>query len=220
MVGFNRRFSAHAQRIRAHFEGRANPLVMSYRVNAGAIPPAHWVQDPAVGGGRILGEACHFVDLLQYVCGAPVVSVEAVSIGSSDSGITNDQSVISLELGDGSVGTVVYAAGGDSGLAKERAEVLGDGKAAILDDFMRTELFSGGRREVVKAGRQDKGFAREMDLFCRGITDASVAWPTFSEIESVTLATLYAQDSLVTRGRYSVSPGGAPTDAAYDLPTA
>lgn len=216
LVGFNRRFSAHAERVRAHFQGRANPLVLSYRVNAGAIPPGHWIQDPAVGGGRIVGEACHFVDLLQYVCGAPVVSVEAVSVGSTDTGITNDQSVLSLEFADGSVGTVVYAAGGDPGLAKERLEVLGDGKAAVLDDFMRTELFAGGKRQVFKTGRQDKGFRQEMDLFCRGITDATVSWPTFEEIEAVTLATLLAEDSLVTRTRYRVRTPAETVGAASE----
>lgn len=212
LVGFNRRFSPHATRLREHFAGRGNPLVMSYRVNAGAIPPGHWTQDAKIGGGRIIGEGCHFVDLMQHVCGALTATVGAVSIGGSDSGITNDQSILSLEFTDGSVGTLVYAAGGDPALAKERLEVLGDSRAAVLDDYLRTELYRRGRRQVVKTRAQDKGFAAEMALFCQGVLSPDVEFPAFAEIEAVTRACLLAEDSLVTGERYPVGEPG-PEDA-------
>ena len=105
MVGFNRRYSEHGAKAREFFAGHREPLVMIYRVNAGAIPPSHWVQDPAAGGGRIIGEACHFLDYMQFVCGSRPVAARGMAIGSHSSGITSDQSILSFRFADGSVGT-------------------------------------------------------------------------------------------------------------------
>lgn len=205
MVGFNRRYSAHAGEARAVFDGRMNPLVMSYRVNAGAIDANHWIQDAMTGGGRILGEACHFIDFMQYISGSLVSAVQAVSIGHQESGITNDQAIVTLGFADGSIGTLVYAAGGDAALAKERFEAFGNGRAVVLDDFESTQKFRGGRRTVFKTGKQDKGFASEMAAFCDGILRGDAPLRSIAEIESVTRACCLADRSLSSGEKYPVA---------------
>jgi len=195
-VGFNRRFSPHFVKAKEFLFGRSNPLVMSYRVNAGALPAEHWTQDPAVGGGRIVGEGCHFVDYLQELCGGRVVSVQASAIARHGSGIVQDQAILSLKFSEGSVGTVVYAAGGDTTLAKERCEAFGDGKSIVMDDFARSEFFARGRRTVFKTGRRDKGFAPQMAAFCRSLLEGDAPGMEFDGILSVTRACLRAVESM------------------------
>ena len=204
MVGFNRRFSPHAEEAKAFVRDRRNPLVMIYRVNAGALPPEHWTQDPDTGGGRIVGEACHFVDYLQFLCGAPPVSVHARRIGAHDSGITDDQSILSFAFGDGSIGTVVYAAGGEGGVAKERFELFGDGKALIMDDFVRSEFYAGGRKRAFTTRGRDKGFQAEMAHFIRSLTEGKEPAIPFDEIHAVTRACLLAMESLRTGHSHAI----------------
>ena len=203
-VGFNRRYSPHAHEIRKALAGRANPLVMSYRVNAGAIDPQHWTQNPVVGGGRIIGEACHFVDLMQFVAGSRVSAVSAVSIDRHDSGVTSDQSLLTLEFSDGSVGTLVYAAGGDRSLPKERFEAFGNARAVVLDDFRATEIYHRGRRRLFKTSKQDKGFAAEMAAFCETVANGAPTLLSMADIEAVTRACLLADRSLSSRERLQV----------------
>ncbi len=204
MVGFNRRFSPHAAKARAFLEDRKDPLVMTFRVNAGAVPGEHWIQDPEIGGGRILGEVCHFVDTLQFLCGALPVSVHARSIARHATGITDDQSILSFGFACGSVGTVIYAAGGDTAVAKERLELFGDGRSVILDDFMTTEFYRSGRRTVFKSGKRDKGFDEEIRRFIRGVREGGAPAIPFGEIEAVTRACILAARSLRTGRTYSV----------------
>ncbi len=204
-VGFNRRHSPHAARIRAAFAGRTGPLVMSYRVNAGAIDAHHWVQDPVVGGGRIVGEGCHFVDLMQHVSGSLVSAVRAVSIDRHESGITSDHSIVTLEFTDGSIGTLIYAAGGDGSLAKERFEAFGGGCAVVVNDFLSTEIYRGGRRETFKTGKQDKGFAGEIAAFCDRIVSRKPDPRAVVELEAVTRACCLADRSVSSGDRYTVS---------------
>jgi len=195
-VGFNRRFSPHFVKAKELLGERRNPLVMSYRVNAGAIPGTHWTQDAEVGGGRIIGEGCHFVDYLQALCGGRVVSVHAAAIAEHGSGITQDQAILSLKFSDGSVGTIVYAAGGDTALAKERCEVFGDGKSIVMDDFARSEFYAGGKRTVFKTSGRDKGFDAQMKAFCASLTNAEAEGMAFDDILSVTRTCLAAVDSM------------------------
>ncbi|MDC4226708.1 MAG: Gfo/Idh/MocA family oxidoreductase [Candidatus Manganitrophus sp.] len=203
MVGFNRRFSPHMAQARALFQDRKNPLVMLYRVNAGAISPDHWVHDPEIGGGRILGEACHFIDCMQALCGSVPTSVHARRIDHHTSGITEDQSLLSFSFADGSIGTVIYAAGGDTALAKERFEAFGEGKAVIIDDFIKTESFSGGKGNRFKTTKQDKGFQMEMTRFVEAIQGGTPAM-SFAEIQAVTKATLRAVESFRTGAVYAL----------------
>jgi predicted dehydrogenase/threonine dehydrogenase-like Zn-dependent dehydrogenase len=196
VVGLNRRFSPHATRLREAFPAGRGPLVMTYRVNAGVIAADHWIQDRRVGGGRIIGEGCHFIDLMQFVCGGKPCCVSASSVRGHPSGITNDQSIAIFDFSDGSVGSLVYASGGDRALAKERFEVFGRGKSAVLDDFTTTEVFARGRRTRFQTRRQDKGFAAEMAVFCDCIVNERVSLPSFDEIEATTLASIAADEAL------------------------
>ncbi|HTD76497.1 MAG TPA: Gfo/Idh/MocA family oxidoreductase, partial [Chloroflexota bacterium] len=139
-VGFNRRFAPTYQRLKAEFAARRDPLVMTYRVNAGPVSPTSWVVDPVQGGGRLVGEVCHMVDLLVDLTDARVTSVYAEPISAA----TGDDVVLTLRFADGSIGTIVYASGGDRSLPKEQLEVLGGGRAAVLDDFRTLRVYAGG----------------------------------------------------------------------------
>ena len=205
MVGFNRRYSPHAQKIRAALEARTSPLVMTYRVNAGAIDASHWVHDARTGGGRLIGEGCHFVDFMQYIAGAPVRTVYAVAVAHHHSGVTNDHALMTLEFHDGSVGSLVYAAGGDRALAKERFEAFADGRAIVLDDFRTTEIWRGGRRTRFRTSQQDKGFAGEMQAFCDSIVRPDAPHVPIAEVEAVTRACLLAERSLRSGEKYTVA---------------
>lgn len=203
MVGFNRRFSSHAENTRAFFAGRTGPLTMIYRVNAGALPPEHWVHDPAIGGGRIIGEACHFVDYLQFLCGAAPVSVHAHA-ARGPQGVIPDQAVLSLRFADGSVGAIVYTASGDQSLAKERVEVSGDGRSLVTDDFTVTHGYSKGRRTTLVSGRRDKGFEQELRRFVAAVLRGEPAPMAFEEVVAVTRTCLLAGESLKTGEVYPV----------------
>ncbi|ARN74100.1 bi-domain-containing oxidoreductase [Oceanicoccus sagamiensis] len=168
-VGFNRRYSQHAEKIKGFLEPRNNPLTMSYRVNAGAIPADHWIQDGEVGGGRIIGEACHFIDFMQFIAGADPAAVFAFDVGQHDSGITQDKSIINIRFKDGSIGTLIYCGDGDKSLSKERFEAFADGKSVVMDDFMLTDMYSGGRKNQFKSKKMDKGFSAEIDQFFSAI---------------------------------------------------
>ncbi len=196
MVGFNRRFSPHAKEARRFFSSRSNPLVMLYRINAGRIPADHWVQDPDVGGGRVIGEVCHFVDYMQTLCAAPPASVFACRIGSHSSGITEDQCSISLTFGDGSIGTVIYTAEGSSELPKERFEAHADGQSLVMDDFMETRTYKDGKTTLFKTAKRDKGFAQEMAQFVQAIEQGLPPVIPFEQIDAVTCACLLAVRSL------------------------
>jgi len=204
LVGFNRRYSSHGRQIRQFLQDRGEPLVMAYRVNAGAIPAGHWVQDAEAGGGRIVGEGCHFLDFMQFVCGAPPSSVQGRAIGRHSSGITEDQCVLTFGFGDGSIGTLIYAAGGDKAVPKERFEAFGAGRSVVLDDFLVTDLYAQGQRRRFKSPKRDKGFAAEMDQFRREVVEGAPSSMSFAEIEAVSLASILAARSLVTGESYSL----------------
>ena len=203
LVGFNRRYSPHAVRAKEFLAGRRNPLVMNYRVNAGVIPAEHWIHDTAVGGGRILGEACHFVDYMQAMCGAPPVSVHTRAIATHSSGITDDQCVITLTFGDGSVGTILYTGGGDVGLSKERFEAFGDGRSLTMDDFSISHFYHHRKVVKFKTSTRDKGFAHEMAAFVDEVLKSGTPSMAFAEIAATTRACLYAVKSLRTGQAYS-----------------
>lgn len=205
MVGFNRRFSPHAEKAREFFAHRENPLVMWYRINAGKIPAEHWIQDPSVGGGRLIGEACHFVDYMQSVCGARPNSVFARRIGRQSSGITDDQCIITLTFEDGSIGSIIYTAGGNSGLAKERFEAHADGKSLTMDDFEETHLYSGSHREVFKTSKRDKGFKTEIAHFVQTVEQGIPCVMSFGEIAAVTRACLLAVRSLQSGSAHDIA---------------
>jgi len=201
MVGFNRRFSPLAQRAKEFFDGHDTPLSMLYRVNAGRIPKEHWTQNAEEGGGRIVGEVCHFIDLMQFLTGAPPVSVFAESIGAKSSKIVDADSVfITLRFADGSNGAVAYLSEGDKGLAKERLEIFGAGRVFVLDDFRRATLYKDGREEQVALKAQDKGQQAQVREICK----SSVAPISLEELAATTRATFRVLNSLRERRPFEI----------------
>lgn len=198
MVGFNRRFAPLALRMRDAMSGRG-PMVVSYRVNAGRLPRAHWTHDPDVGGGRIVGEVCHFVDFATFLCGAPPVRVQASAVGGGGSEPREDNVTAMLEMGDGSTATIVYAALGDPALPKERVEVLGEAGAAVLDDFRELRLFQGGK-ETAESGRREKGHTEEVAAFLEACSHGRQPWP-LEEMAAVMEATFEIRDQVAPRRR-------------------
>lgn len=195
LVGFNRRFSSHARSVRAAYENRRTPMVITYRVNAGMIPKDVWIQDSDAGGGRIIGELCHFVDLCEYLTGSTPTSVHAQCISSRDARITPEDSVVvTIGYADGSLATIQYIALGSSSLGKERIEVFADGSSAVIDDFITT-TFHGLRQSKVK-GKQDKGFDAEIAAFLAAVRSGGPAPINFDSIARTTRVTFDVLDSL------------------------
>jgi len=193
-VGFNRRFAPLAQLLYSSLITRHEPLYMHYRINAGYIPPNHWTQDPVIGGGRIIGEGCHFVDLLTFFVGVAPVSVTAHAL--PDNGKYREDNVsMTLIFPDGSVGVVDYLANGEKSFPKERIEVFCDGRIAVLDDFRTLEMTQDGRRKVVKQA-QDKGWRKEWDAFSKSIRDGGQPPIPYEQLIGVTKATFAAVESL------------------------
>jgi predicted dehydrogenase len=196
MVGFNRRFAPLTERLLGEL-GAAGGRALSARVNAGPLPADHWLHDVEEGGGRLLGEGCHFVDLLCHLAGAPPVSVHAVATPVHERPLeTSDDVGATLRFADGSVATLLYSGSGDPRLPKERVEAFGGGLAAVLDDFRRLELYRGGRRTVVK-GAQDKGHRAQVARFLEAVGGRAAAPPVDSYLDS-TRATLALAESLRT----------------------
>lgn len=195
MVGFNRRFSPHVAAIREHFAG-AGPLTMVCRVNAGMAAMGSWYQDPDEGGGRIIGEVCHFVDLLGHLCGSRPARVlgRTARLGRDD---TPDQDHLTavLEFADGSLGTVHYFAGGAETLPKEYLEVHAGGRSAVLDDFRSLTLLDAARAVTRKGKEQEKGYDQEIDAFLASVRSGEPAIP-LEDLDRTTRVTFALMDSL------------------------
>ncbi|MCE5278170.1 MAG: bi-domain-containing oxidoreductase [Planctomycetaceae bacterium] len=164
MTGFNRRFSPHTQAIAKALSGRKEPVSMTMTVNAGYIPPEHWVHDPVLGGGRIIGEACHFIDLLAFLAGCEVTTVSACMAGRGFA-TRDDKMAITLGFADGSVGSVCYYANGSKQYPKELLRVFSDGRVFELDNFRQTHAFGARGFRTVRTRRQDKGHQEEFAQF-------------------------------------------------------
>jgi predicted dehydrogenase/threonine dehydrogenase-like Zn-dependent dehydrogenase len=194
MVGFNRRFAPLAVQLRAELDGVASPTLL-VRVNAGPLPADHWTHDPEDGGGRLIGEGCHFVDLLSYLAGAPAATVYALAVPHPQRPLEcSDEVVATLRFANSAVGTLVYSGGGDPRLPKERVEAFGGGLAAVLDDFRRLELHRGGKRRVTKQ-RQDKGHKAEIARFIAAVRGEAEA-PRIDAYLHSTRTTLALVESL------------------------
>lgn len=199
MVGFNRRFSPLARAAREFFDGRQAPLSISYRVNAGRIPKSHWLQDPREGGGRIIGEVCHFVDLMQYLTGSLVTRVYAESIKSRNQEMVDEDNVfITLRFADGSNGSIAYLSEGDKAMPKERVEIFSEGKSFVLDDFRSVTSYRNGREESTKPRQQDKGQADETRAVCEVVLKAAPAPIALDDLAATTRATFRIRESLRT----------------------
>ena len=197
-VGFNRRFAPLARELAAFFEKRRAPLVMHYRVNAGDIPADSWIHDPAIGGGRIVGEACHFIDLCAFVSGSSPVSVYAQGVSPAGGARPDDNVTLSIRFADGSLATIAYVATGDPTAGKEHLEVLGDGATATLDDFRTLTLRRNGRARTSKKMGQDKGHRACAAAFIQAVKAGGHAPIPVETIAAVTEATFAAVESLAT----------------------
>ncbi len=169
-VGFNRRHSPFIKKMRDFYARRTEPLAMMYRANAGRIPASSkegWVHDEAVGGGRLVSEACHFIDTMSYVCGELPVSVTATAVKSNVQHVlSSDIATLTVCFSGGSIGTVHYFANGDKSYPKEYMEVFGEEKIAILHNYRKLELIEKGSRKTTRSWiSQQKGFAQEVEAF-------------------------------------------------------
>lgn len=200
MVGFNRRFSPFAQKLKDFFKDRSTPLVASYRVNAGTLPKNDWQHDPEEGGGRIIGEVGHFIDFLSYVIGSPPERVTAQAIGGTAASLFTHENVsITMRFGDGSLGTIIYVAEGAARFPKERVEVFGGGAVGVIDDFRRLELVKGSRSKVHRGLlSQDKGHRQELADFFEAIRRGDTSPVPLEDYILTTLCTFQAVKSLET----------------------
>uniref|UniRef100_A6VTG3 Alcohol dehydrogenase zinc-binding domain protein n=1 Tax=Marinomonas sp. (strain MWYL1) TaxID=400668 RepID=A6VTG3_MARMS len=197
MVGFNRRFSPQVQKMKALLDPIKEPKSFIMTMNAGSIPADHWTQDNNVGGGRIIGEACHFIDLMRYLAGSEIVSVQARRMGDTDSvEITEDKAAIILGFADGSFGTIHYFANGAASFPKERVEVFVAGKVLQLDNFVKLKGFGWKGFKKFNLWKQDKGQNNCSKLFLDSIKNGSVAPITAAEIFEVASVSINVAEQL------------------------
>jgi predicted dehydrogenase len=198
MVGFNRRFAPFVTELKHCLEQVHEPLLLHYRVNAGFIPKEHWTQDATQGGGRLLGEGCHFLDLLVHLAGAKPVRVTAHAL--PDAGYySQDNFVVTLEFENGSIGTLTYASNGDKSFGKELLEVFGGGLSARIDNY-RTLLIRHNRTKIQRTARlrQNKGYDQEWKAFAAHLRGESPAPIAFADTVCSMEVTLAAKQSLLT----------------------
>jgi predicted dehydrogenase len=198
MTGFNRRFAPLAQTLSSFIFHRNEPLYAHYRVNAGYIPLNHWTHDPEQGGGRIIGEGCHFVDFLTFLVGSAPVSVSAVAMPNNGK-YREDNVSMTFTFADGSIGVVDYLANGDKSFPKERVEVFCGGQVVVLDDFRSLETVKDGKKKTVKLASQDKGHFNEWQAWVSGIRSGT-APIAYEHLIGVTKATFAAVESIRKNG--------------------
>lgn len=194
MVGFNRRFSPHTVKIKELLAGRSGPLCMTMTVNAGEIPANHWTQDPERGGGRIIGEGCHFIDLLAYLADSPVKTVSALMVGEGSS-VRTDKTAIVLEFADGSIGTANYFSNGSKKYPKEMLEIFSDGRVLRMENFRQTLGFGFKGFKKFKTHRQDKGHNAEIAAFIHKVTVGGDPLIPFTDLANITRASFAAMES-------------------------
>jgi predicted dehydrogenase/threonine dehydrogenase-like Zn-dependent dehydrogenase len=196
MVGFNRRFAPFAVQMRSFLAQSTDPFVAHYRVNAGYIPLNHWVHDPEQGGGRIIGEGCHFIDFLTFLAGAAPISVHTQAL-PDDGRYRQDNALITLTFPDGSIGSIAYLANGDKSVPKERVEVFRGGRVAVLDDFRRLEQTHNGKRQKMTARLgQDKGHRASWAAFVEALKQGGPPPIPVGQLFGVTRASFAAVESL------------------------
>lgn len=194
MVGFNRRFSPHVQKIKELLNGRTEPLAMHFSCNAGIIPPTMWVHDPEQGGGRIIGEACHFIDLLAYIAESKIVSASAVTMGQGVA-IYEDKMAILFNFEDGSIGTVNYFGNGTKKYPKETMEIYSEGRILRLENFRKLYGFGFKNFRKFKTNIINKGHQTQFQAFVNRVRKGGEQLMTLDEMVNVTLASFAAVTS-------------------------
>lgn len=196
MIGFNRRFSPLVQKMKDVLQTIYEPKSFIMTMNAGVIPPDHWTQDHAIGGGRIIGEACHYIDLMRYLAGSDIISVQARRMGDhAGIAVTEDKASITLGFADGSFGTIFYLANGSAKYPKERIEVFTSGKVLKIDNFRSLTGFGWKNFKKMRLWRQDKGQVACAQAFLAGLKDGEQAIP-INEIFEVTRISIEISDML------------------------
>lgn len=192
-VGFNRRFSPMIEKMKKFISGQ---ISVNYRINAGIIPKNVWIQDRTIGGGRIIGEVCHFIDTCSYLIGSEVKSVFATTIQKSDQSIPDEDNVnIVLNYVNGSTATISYYAYGDNSMPKEYIEVFSSGVSMQMNDFRELTIFKGGKSSKEKSANQDKGFVNEFKAFKEAIKSENEAI-SFDSIYNTTKTTFKILESI------------------------
>jgi len=197
MVGFNRRFAPVCQAIKKEFNNTGEPMLINIRINAGFIPKENWLQQKDTGAGRIIGEMCHFIDLMQYFTNSEPVKVFAECISSNNEKITPaDNIAIVVKFRDGSVGNLAYLANGDKGLPKELIEVFSGSKTGVINDFKEGFMYKNGK--AVKIKSSGKGHKEEVEAFINALKSGNDSPLPFRSICLTTLTTFKIHDSLYT----------------------
>ncbi|MFA5012848.1 MAG: bi-domain-containing oxidoreductase [Ignavibacteria bacterium] len=195
MVGFNRRYSKSFKDIKEFFNNNNDPYIINYRVHAGYIPKSHWIQHPNQGG-RIIGEGCHFIDTMQYITGSRPINVYANSIRTDNiNQVDFDNSIITIEYEDGSVGNLLYLANGDSSLPKEYCEIFSGGKTAIMNNFKENVYYSNGKVSKMKYNGE-KGHKEEISSFIAALTSNENQVISFESIFNTTYTSIKVLESL------------------------
>jgi predicted dehydrogenase/threonine dehydrogenase-like Zn-dependent dehydrogenase len=196
MVGFNRRFAPFALKMKHFFNDRKEPMHMLYRINAGYLPPSHWLNDVNIGGGRLIGEGCHFIDFAVFMTGEQPAEVIAVALPNS--GIySNDNFQVNMRFADGSISSIQYLSNGSKLLPKEYIEVFCGGKTAVLNNFRKLELYGPEERNVSRSNfRQDKGHLDVWKVFIQAIKTGGENPIPLQEIFTVSYTVLAADQAL------------------------
>lgn len=197
MVGFNRRFAPQVQTIKRLLGAVIAPKCFVMVMNAGAIPADHWTHDPSVGGGRIIGEACHYIDLMRFLAGSPITSVQARRMGDTDAeAVTEDKASITLGFKDGSFGTIHYLANGGASFAKERIEVFTAGRTLQLDNFLKLRGYNWPGFSKQTLWRQDKGQTACAAAFVKAVETGGAAPIPAAELFEIAKVTIDVAESL------------------------
>jgi predicted dehydrogenase/threonine dehydrogenase-like Zn-dependent dehydrogenase len=197
LAGFNRSFSPLVEDVISRFSSTNDPKTIAIRVNAGEIPDSHWVQD-ARHGGRLIGEACHFVDLATALSGSEISSVFATGLGNGKSPLLNDDFTLSLSFSDGSIATITYTSKGAKGMSKEYIEVFSAGRCAVIDDFSKGTFYVGPNKgKKFGTGKQNKGQKEMVKAMIEGLI-SGVPAQSSDDLFRTTLATIRAVESIAT----------------------
>jgi len=201
MAGYNRRFAPVAREIKNRLRDRKGAVTLVYRINAGQLPADHWTHDDVEGGGRLIGEVCHFIDFAQFITDALPARVSAIATPRDPrAGFIDDSVVISIAMTDGSIVSIIYTASGDNSLAKERVEIFCDRSVATIDDFRSGEFSTGGKKIRLGGGAQDKGHAEEIGAFFKALREAASAPITIQSLQATSRACFAATESIKAGG--------------------
>lgn len=184
LIGFNRRFAPHIQEAKKEFNHSATPKMILYRVNAGPLEKNHWSYEKSEGG-RLIGEGCHFIDLMQYIIGHPPVRIWASAVPQGGAVSHEENMTVTIEYKDGSTGVILYSALGNVRMPKEYIEIYADGKVMIIDNFIRAKVIESKKTRTLNKWRQEKGYAEELQAMVESIEKGS---PSPMEIHDILIS--------------------------------